>query len=582
MIDANGQATLYCWVPKAAMTVQIYGADQKTLAPVDLSIMSVRRASLLELIIRALAKNPRKFVGIGKLFLIGNRRGVSFRFARLAEELNALPYRLWLDRHLKSVSTFGDAKPTGNVIVLITLEMASNVQTAVTENSLARQAFRNWRKVERGDLPLFRSSGASHEFLWLPLPAGAVLAEEALEELVKPFSSPEVSVVYPDEDRLGFGGRRHSPFFKPAWSPLLAKSGWLPLDAALIRLSSIPHEIDISNALVKDVILSVAEPFARSVLHVPKVLLSRTITRIRTNGPERPAISENWRPKVTIIIPSRDRLDLLSACMEGLRNRTKGAELDIIIIDNDSREPATLAYLRELQTEGRARVINMPGEFNFARACNVGVAAARHDLILLLNNDVDPISPDWLVQMAWELSDETVGAVGAYLLYPDGFVQHAGVTLGAGSIARHSFSFIHPKGGEDRGLLRERRDVSAVTGACMLTTRSLWQAVGGMDEEHLTVAFNDVDYCLKLRRMRRRIIWTPFAKLWHRESVSRGKDDTDVKLRRFAREEAVMFQRWGTSLKNDPFHNPNLSKIAEDFVLEAFPEDLAARGPSLP
>lgn len=260
-----------------------------------------------------------------------------------------------------------------------------------------------------------------------------------------------------------------------------------------------------------------------------------------------------------------------------METRTQGVSLDIVIIDNDSRDEAALSFFASLEAQGRARIVTMPGEFNFSRACNLGVMAARHDLVLLMNNDVDPIVPDWLLQMAAELQEDSVGAVGAYLLYPDGTVQHAGVTLGSGTVARHSLAFVRPGSGEDRGLLDERRDVSAVTAACLLTTRRHWQAVGGMDEQNLTVAFNDVDYCLKLREQGLRIVWTPDARLWHRESVSRGKDDTPEKIRRFAHEEATVMRRWGRVLANDPFYNPNLSLVAEDFVLENFPRSLEPR-----
>jgi GT2 family glycosyltransferase len=396
--------------------------------------------------------------------------------------------------------------------------------------------------------------------------------------MVKEFSSPNVALVYADEDLISCSGRRHKPMFKPAWSPLLARSGWLSLDGSLIRLSAIPADIDLIVGSVNDIALSIAPSISEAVVHLPQVLLSkRRLQKKRYFRSVKPELLLRSPPKVSVIIPIRDRKDLLSSCIEGLRGRTTGVELEVIIVDNDSRDDETLKYLRALENESVARVVPMPGPFNFSRACNLGLEETQHELILLLNNDVYPVNSNWLEQMVQEMDEPSVGAVGAFLLYPDGLVQHAGVTLGAGSIARHSFSFIRPNSGEDRGLLAERRDVSAVTGACLLTSRSLWREVGGMDEEDLAVAFNDVDYCLKLRQVKKRVIWTPYAKLWHHESVSRGKDDTEEKLRRFSKEEAVMYRRWGKLLRNDPFHNPNLSKIAEDFVLEAFPEELTGR-----
>lgn len=580
MINRKAQGILYCWVPKGALDLHLVD-ERHGRSPGDtLSIRSVRTVSLLELGLRALFKSPRKVLAIANLFLARNQRGVSFRFARLADELNVLPYRRWLARHRSfPVADTRLLKPSLPV-VLLTFDKASPAQTSAAMNSVERQTWRNFRRVERRDLAEFQSERGGRSYLWLNVPAGSILADEALERLTEPFASDDVSVVYSDEDRLGFGGRHHSPFLKPAWSPLLAQSGWLPLDGALVRLSAVPGEVNLQTTRIDEVVLAVARSSGRSIRHLPQILLSRSSPRRRLSGPSKPTPGTRSRPKVTVIVPIRDRPDLLATCMEGLQRRTEGVELDVVIIDNDSRQPDTLDLLQHLQNEGQARALSMPGAFNFARACNLGVDAARHELVLLLNNDVDPIYPDWLTQMSAELRDQTVGAVGAYLLYPDGFVQHAGVTLGAGSIARHSFSFIHPEGGEDRGLLRERRDVSAVTAACLLTTRHLWRVVGGMDEDHLAVAFNDVDYCLKLREMGKRVIWTPHAKLWHRESVSRGKDDTEEKARRFACEEAAMHRRWSPWLTRDPFHNPNLSRVGEDFVLEAFPEDLGARSSS--
>jgi GT2 family glycosyltransferase len=498
---------------------------------------------------------------------------MSFRFARAVDELNALPYSRWLNMHeeyLRRIPTSDES----NVTVLVTFQSGTG-SSRCTLASLYQQSWPNWKLVQRDALSEQRSA-EDQQILWLDLPHGTVLAPDFLKHMVEPFRARDVDVVYSDEDVMENDNRRHSPLFKPAWSPLLAGSGWLPLDGALIRLSAIPPEIELGMTSINDTVSAIAALSKSNIIHLPRVLMSRRMSAPAAPGSIKPQPAVG-HVQVTVIIPTRDRKDLLSACIDGLKNRTANAEVDIIIVDNDSSERETLDFFDLLERDRLATTIRMPGPFNFARACNLGVEKARYDRILLLNNDVDPIDPDWLIQMAHELSDPSVGAVGAYLFYPDGLVQHAGVILGAGSVARHSFAFVHPDSGEDKGLFSERRDVSAVTAACLLTNKSLWKTVGGMDEENLSVAFNDVDYCLKLRRMHKRIIWTPHARLWHRESVSRGKDDTPEKLSRFAREEATMHQRWGSAFANDPFHNPNLSKVAEDFVLEAFPDTLAPR-----
>lgn len=557
------------------MSHHLVEADGTAYAGVDVSIVNMRRVSLFELVVRVGLHTPKKLLAAGKLLINRNQKGMAFRFARAVDELNSLLYRDWLSIHEDVIRADADRSISLKLQVLVTIGTGAAADVSRTEKSLERQPVGGWRIVERTTLQNLRQQQTND--LWLNLPAGTVLAGNAMEQMLRPFASPQVAAVYCDEDEVDARGRRRRPFFKPAWSPLLAASGWLPLEAALVRLTAVPQSIDCTAANMNEVVCAIASS-EQQIVHIPRVLLSmpdRKRTPVSGGIASKDCVPGQIH--VTVIIPTRDRVDLITSCLRGLRDRTTGVSLDVIIIDNDSTEESTLTYLREAEKNGIARVVPMPGTFNFSKACNLGVSEARNEMVLLLNNDVDPIVPDWLTQMAFELQDTSVGAVGAYLLYPDGLVQHAGVTLGAGSVARHSFAFIDPTAGEDRGLLQQRRDVSAVTAACLLTTKSLWQAVGGMDEQGLAVAFNDVDYCLKLRQLSKRVVWTPHAKLWHRESVSRGSDNTAAKLARFASEEATMYRRWGTYLQADPFHNPNLSLVAEDFVLEAFPGDLSPR-----
>ncbi|WP_312408580.1 glycosyltransferase family 2 protein [Rhizobium sp.] len=572
----NGSAHLFCRIPKGLISLKFVAADGNIYGGSDVSIGKIRRVSLGELVLRIGLRAPKKLLAICKLLAAGNRKGTAFRFARAVDDLNSLPYHYWLQIHESIISAGSKRKTTTDTKVFVTVGPGSPKHESNTIRSLERQRFTNWTIIKREALPTL--DRLSPKNLWLSIPAGGVLADNAMQHLVQPFTSPHVAAVYSDEDEIGLCRRRQNPFFKPAWSKLLAQSGWLPLEGAVVRLSAIPRTINLTTASVTEAICAITPSANEQILHLPLVLQSMP----KRNMKKHPILLECIKspfpqPRVSVVIPTRDRLDFLAACIEGLCLRTSGVELDLIIIDNDSRDERTLQYFDETRRKETARVIPMPGDFNFSKACNLGVSVARHDLILLLNNDVDPIEPDWLVQMCRELEDSTVGAVGAYLLYPDGLVQHAGVTLGAGSVARHSFAFIDPEAGEDHGLLQQRRDVSAVTAACLLTTRSLWQSVGGMDEENLPVAFNDTDYCLKLRRMNKRVIWTPRAKLWHHESVSRGKDNTAAKLARFVAEETTMYSRWARHLRSDPFHNPNLSLVGDYFMLESAPENLSPR-----
>ncbi len=584
LVNGKGRGRFYGWLP-----VQFEGAtlvaDEAT-AEMSADVtpeISVRRLSLLEIGITLVLRRPLFILRILRLLMARNVKGATFRFARQVDALSAPSYDDWIDaqqaaERVEVPDALGDwpTKP----FVFVTIGRGTDQAVAETRASLRAQTWRDYAEMPASEAARLKNEDEqeARPQLWMRIPAGMRLAPRALERLARPFAfSSSVVAVYSDEDRVNKLGRRIDPFFKPAWNPPLAHSGWLPLDGALVRLADLPEGLDLENTPLGELIAKAATGRRGAVLHVPRVLLHRNAPYQRTMRPVRLKADAPEVPKVSVIIPTRDRVDLLEACLKGLFESTDGVDLDVIVIDNDSSDPAVLALMDRYEKAGCMRRLPLPDGFNFSRACNLGVEASRHELILLLNNDVEPLQPAWLSNLARELDDPDVGAAGSLLFFPDGYVQHGGVTLGAGTVARHSFHFLHPQSGEDNGLLRERREISAVTAACLLTRKSLWAQIGGMDESNLTVAFNDVDYCVKVRHAGCTIVWTPDSAMLHRESVSRGADNTPEKLRRFAREEKTVYQRWGDILRNDPFHNPNLSLIAEDFVLEARPRDLSPR-----
>lgn len=582
LINRQGRGRFYGWMP-----VQFEGAtlvaDVATAKPSANAIpeISVRRMSLVELAIVLVLRRPLFILRILHLFMVGNRKGAAFRFVRQCDALSAPAYADWLVAQDAAERAEAPDRPEEwplKPFVYVSIQPGTERAMRETRASLARQTWHDHAEMPAPDIAGMKDGDAARAELWMRLPAGMRLAPRALERLVRPFAfSPAVVAVYSDEDRIDGHGRRKAPFFKPAWNPPLAQSGWLPLDGALVRMSDLPEDADLENMALGEIITQAAEGRNGAVLHIPRMLLHRDTPYQPVMKPVPPKATAAEMPKISVIIPTRDRADLLEACLKGLFEGTEGVDLDVIIIDNDSSDTAALALMSRYVEAGRIRRLMLPGAFNFSTACNLGVDASQHELVLLLNNDVEPLQPGWLSNLARELDDPEVGAAGCLLLFPDGYVQHGGVTLGAGTVARHSFHFLHPQSGEDRGLLRERREVSAVTAACLLTRKSLWEHLGGMDEHNLTVAFNDVDYCVKVRHAGMKIVWTPDSAMLHRESVSRGADDTPEKLRRFAREEQTVYERWGDILQNDPYHNPNLSLIAEDLVLEAHPRDLTPR-----
>lgn len=583
LINGRGRGRFYGWMPVQlqAMTLLVDGATANNKAGIEPQI-TMRRMSLIEVAVLIALRRTLILLQIISLFLAGNRKGAEFRFVRQCDSLSAPDYQDWIEAQALAARHANRDDPHNwprRPHILVSIDGRDSAAAAETRMSLAAQTWRDFREMPAADVMMMvNSSEALDDPLWMRLPAGMHVAANVLERLARPFArSDDVTVVYCDEDLIDGRGRRVGPFFKPAWNEPLAASGWLPLEGALFRLSDIPEGIDLEHASAAEIAVAVARAKRGKILHLPEILLHRGPACRRSCDFSKTVEPKRVGPSVSVIIPTRDRADLLEACLKGLFERTAPADLDVLVVDNESVEPATLALFTRYEQSGLIRRIPLPGTFNFSRACNIGVDAALHDLILLLNNDVEPIGPHWLEQLAGELDDPAVGAVGNLLLFPDGFVQHGGVTLGAGTVARHSFHFLDPKGRGDRGLLNQRRDMSAVTAACLLTHKALWHRVGGMDEQKLTVAFNDVDYCLKVREAGFRIVWTPAAAMLHRESVSRGADDTPLKLQRFAREERAMHERWSDTLNADPYYNPNLSLIAEEYVLEAYPRNLAPR-----
>lgn len=272
-------------------------------------------------------------------------------------------------------------------------------------------------------------------------------------------------------------------------------------------------------------------------------------------------------PRVSVIIPTRDRVDLLRPCIEGLLHRTDYQDLEILIVDNGSILPETFDYFRLLGADGRIRVLPMEGPFNFSRLNNAAARAATGSMLLLLNNDISMLEPDWLLRMVAEASRPDIGAVGAKLLYPSGLVQHGGVVLGLKGLAGHAHQFFP---GGHRGYLHRlvvTHRVAAVTAACLAVQKEKYWQVGGLDEANFAVALNDVDFCLKLDAAGYRNLMVPAAVLTHHESATRASDRASGEKQRWMGEVAAFRSRWPGWLDSDPFYHPLLGQDMADFSL---------------
>jgi GT2 family glycosyltransferase len=395
----------------------------------------------------------------------------------------------------------------------------------------------------------------------LAMRAGDRLAPGAAAAYRRVMQETYRSVLYADDDVLDKFGRRTNPHFKPDWNYELYRhfdflTGAAIVRAAQVDLTDIADDPNWNESLISRAVANGGAHHVRHMLHHRSV---------RPASPLKPApltIAASL-PPISIIIPTRNRLDLLRTCLEGVA-ATAYSDLEVIVVDNDSDDPATLAYLAEQERAG-VQVLRHKGPFNYSAINNRAVAQARGQLLCLLNNDIEVLSPDWLAIMATQALRDDVGAVGAQLLYPDGRIQHAGVVIGVGNAAGHAHRFVQPQA---EGYFRRHalpQFTAAVTGACLVVARERFLAVGGLDERNFAVAFNDVDLCLRLNQHGWQSLYEPRAVLIHHESVSRGHDRDPVGAARFAGELAALQRLWKTDSIVDPFHHPHLSRASEQF-----------------
>lgn len=426
-------------------------------------------------------------------------------------------------------------------------------------------------------------------------------AEHALFLIAREIvSNPDAGLVYSDEDKINEDGHRFDPYFKPDWNPDLLRSqnyishlgvyradlvraggGFRPgfegsqdWDLALRiterladnQIRHVPHVLYHWRTTVGSTALGHSEK--GYVLEASKKTLSEHLVRMNLAAEVMMATGSHFRvryrlpsqpPSVTIIIPTRNQVNLLRQCISSVRERTEYGNLDILVVDNESDDPETLDYLSTISAEAGVTVLPYPYPFNFSAINNFAVRYARGEIVALINNDVEVDNPDWLEELVSHAVRPRIGAVGALLFYPDGTIQHGGTVLGMGGVAGHAYHR-YPRGTLgyfSRAALIQ--NLSAVTAACLAIRKSVYQEVGGMDERNLPVAFNDIDFCLRVQAAGYRNLWTPFASLFHYESATRGRDDLPETKLRFLREKNYMLGRWGALLQHDPTYNPNLS-----------------------
>lgn len=438
------------------------------------------------------------------------------------------------------------------------------------------------------------------------------LTPNALFECVKAINEkPQTLVIYTDEDKMSMDGHKFfQPHFKPDYNPdLLCTVNYIchlfvVSRKVIEKVGGLRSEFD--GAQDYDFVLRCVEAVKdEEICHIPKILYHwRCHEDSTAENPEsklyafeagRRAVQAHYErtgihaevfkgeylglyrtkfirdhdPLISIIIPNKDHIDDLKRCMESIEQKSTYKNYEYIIVENNSTDSATFEYYKKLEAENpKVRMVYWDGVFNYSAINNYGASFAKGEYLLLLNNDTEIINPDCLEELLGYCMRKDVGAVGARLYYEDDTIQHAGVVIGFGGIAGHCF--VQQKRGTTGYCHRIicAQDYSAVTAACMMVKKSAFDAVGGLSEE-LAVAFNDIDFCMKLRKAEYLIVYNPYAELYHYESKSRGLEDTPEKVARFNKEISTFEKKWPEILENgDPYYNPNLTLKSQDFSLK--------------
>ncbi|MET0568189.1 MAG: glycosyltransferase family 2 protein [Hyphomicrobiaceae bacterium] len=437
------------------------------------------------------------------------------------------------------------------------------------------------------------------------------LAPHALFSVVDAINKqPDVQLIYTDEDKIDRQGVRHDPYFKSDWNPMLFLSHNLVTHLGVYSTSLVRElggfRAGYEGAQDYDLALRVSERLEpHRIHHIPHVLYHWRVIPGSTAlaSSEKPyamvagerALNDHFKrlgtrasahligygyridydlpdrlPLVSIIIPTRNARDLTQRCIDSILRLTTYARYEIILVDNGSDNEDALAYFAKLSTERGIRVLRDERPFNYSALNNHAAKVARGTVLALVNNDVEVISRDWLNRMVSIALQQGVGAVGAKLIYPDDTVQHGGVVLGLGGLAAHAHSRFPRSSAGYVARAALAQNFSAVTAACLVVRKDHYDHVGGLNEIDLAIAYNDVDFCLKLTRLGLRNVWTPFVELYHFESATRGYEVGRDKLRRFEKEQRYMLKTWKAEIDRDPAYNPNLTFDRADFGI-AFP-----------
>ncbi|MBJ7441644.1 MAG: glycosyltransferase family 2 protein [Sphingopyxis sp.] len=513
----------------------------------------------------AFRADPRAYLTATKWWIKRKRVRARGQFAPLLSQ-SPRSYRLWVFRHERRNVAHSVPDANRPIIALIDLSGTDDPKAlAATLDSATAEGMVPFL-IGSAQTPTLASVIADIEWEkapWLlPLVPGDTIASGTAAAYREAMHHAGMGIIYADDDLLT-GRYRQQPYFKPDWNAELFRHCDYISGACLIRPTRSDME-DVAQVAnwVEELIAKLVE--RESPLHLREMLHHRR-SRPMPRLPLAPLPIACELPPLSVIIPTRNRVDLLRVCLDGVW-AADYPDIEVIIVDNDSDDPETLTYLAAL-SPARHRVLHHSGAFNYSAINNRAVAQSQGRLICLLNNDVEMTAPHWLATLATQALRPEVGAVGARLLYPDGRIQHAGVVIGVGNAAGHAHRFLRP---DEEGYFHRHslpQFTTAVTAACLVVEREKFLAVGGLNERDFAVAFNDVDLCLRLNQHGWQSLYEPRATLIHHESVSRGLDKDPAGAARFASELAALKRIWKTDAIFDPYHHPQLSRASERFAV---------------
>lgn len=510
-------------------------------------------------------------------------------------------YPAWKAERARPFEPAFDRAPTGLPRLGLILEAGPGDEDAVrrTLATLLAQGHRDWRLALRWPGPAPAGLPGDPRISADALPDGVaigslcpgdVLAPDALTHLGAAFSGPDpADLAYADSEAETPEGLR--PHMKPGWSPDLALTTLYLGRPLLVAVDLVARSGWEPGQGARALLLAATLAGPRRVRRIPRILcrvapeapdpdghaadLTRALHRAGSpavmvrNGD---TLDLDWplpdpAPLVSVIVPTRDRPELLRVAVRGVLHDTAYPAIELVIVDNGSTDPAVAALYAEWAADPRVRRLDRPGPFNFSRLVNDGAAASRGEILVLLNNDVEVLHPDWLFAMVRQALRPDVGAVGAKLLFGNGRIQHAGVVVGLGGRAGHILRNRPADTPGHLGRLTVAHEVAGVTAACLAVARHKFEAVGGLDAEAFPIDFNDIDLCLRLGARGWRSIWTPRATLAHHESVSRGPSVGAARAR-FEAEGTRFAARWRSVIRDDPYYHPAFSVTAFGEELE--------------